>query len=163
MNSITQDRLKEIFHYNQDTGEFTRITSHNRWKAGDIAGYVNSDGYLEAGIDKRYYGLHRLAWLYITGELPRAEIDHINGIKSDNRFCNLRQVSKAMNSQNLRSARKDNKCGMLGVNWHNAAKAWVAQISISGKKKHLGIFLTAEEAHQAYLSAKRKIHEGCTI
>lgn len=163
MNEITQTRLMELFHYDKDTGIFTRLTSHNRWKSGDIVGYTNSDGYAEAGIDNKYYGLHRLAWLYITGEFPNGEIDHMNGKKNDNRFCNLRHVNKSINSQNLRVARIDNKCGLLGVSWHKSAKAWIAQISSSGKKYHLGIFDTAEAAHDAYLSAKRKIHEGCTI
>lgn len=160
---ITQERLKELFHYDPDTGFFTRLTSHNRWKKGQPPGYKNTCGHLEAGIDGNYYGLHRLAFLYMNGVWPNHEIDHIDGVKDNNKWANLREATRSMNMQNLVGARRDNKCGKLGVCWHKAAKAWVAQISISGKKIHLGVFSDIDEAHRAYIEAKRKLHKGCTL
>lgn len=162
--TITQDRLKELLEFNHETGQFIRLTSHTgRWKRGQSAGYVTHQGYVEIGVDGRYYGVHRLAWLYMTGHWPAGQIDHINGIKTDNRACNLRDVTKSVNIQNARHARTNNSIGILGVCWHKAAKSWAAQIQVKGKKLHLGVYKTPHEAHEAYLAAKRQLHPGCTI
>lgn len=160
---ITKARLHELFEYDHLTGIFTRKTAFNRWKVGDMVGYVNTDGYIEAGVDGEYYGAHRLAWIYVNGDDPVDEIDHINGIRDDNRIANLRAATKAINAQNKRIARADSESGILGVCWHKASNKWIAQIQVSGKKRHLGIFSNKFEAHEAYLTAKRALHAGNTL
>jgi hypothetical protein len=160
---ITQSELKSILHYDQETGLFTwLINKAKRTKIGDIAG-TEKRGYQSIKINYQTYYAHRLAWLYVYGELPKNMIDHINGNTSDNRIENLRDVTNIINQQNQKKARKDNESGFLGVNWHKASNKWAAQIQINKIKKHIGLFDNAEEARKAYLEAKRKYHVGCTI
>jgi hypothetical protein len=104
---------------------------------------------------------HRLAWLFVTGDMPKYQVDHINGIKTDNRFENLRDVSPKLNSQNARRPHKDNKTGYLGV--CSRYGKFVAQLLINDKQTVIGYFDTAEEAHLAYIEKKRTYHEGCTL
>tara|TARA_R110000787_G_scaffold105430_1_gene212847 strand:- start:31 stop:522 length:492 start_codon:yes stop_codon:yes gene_type:complete len=162
---LTQERLKELFHYDPYTGVFTRLVRISRnTKVGDIAGRLrNSKGYHYIRLDGKFYYTHRLAWLYMIGEFPSGQIDHINGNKDDNRFTNLRDVSQSTNMQNLRKPRSGNTSGFLGVSWNQQSCNWRAQIRICGKKKYLGGFPTAELAYEAYLTAKRLHHNGCTI
>ena len=97
------------------------------------------------------------------GTWPENQIDHINGVRHDNRIDNLRDVLQSTNAQNQRKPSATNKCGFLGVNFHKCSNRWIAQIHVQGKKKHLGLFDTPKEAHEAYVTAKRELHEGCTI
>lgn len=116
---------------------------------------------LLARIDGRKYLVHRLVWLHVHGEFPLNQIDHINGNGCDNRIENLRDVTPSTNSQNKRVARTDNKCGSLGVSIER--NKFVAQIKSGCLKIKIGRFNTIEEASNAYLKAKRELHEGCTI
>jgi len=120
-------------------------------------------GYISISINRNRYLAHRLAWLYENGDWPKQDIDHINGNRSDNRIENLRDVSHQVNCQNKRSIGKQNTSGFLGVNWRKDRQKWRAVISTRRKQKFLGFFDTAQEAHQAYLIAKRKLHEGSTL
>lgn len=147
----------------RETGLFVRLSDICNVKAGRITGNRNTGGHIGFAIDRRMYLAHRLAWLYVHGSWPEGQIDHINGIRTDNRICNLRDVSRSINAQNVHGARKDNKLGLLGVCWREASKKFIAQIQVAGKVRHLGMFRTAEDAHEAYLKAKRKYHPGCTI
>jgi len=99
---ITQDKLKEILDYNQHTGLFTwkKIKKYSNRSVGDIAGSL-SLGYVVIGIDKKIYKAHRLAWLYVYGEFPKEQLDHINGNKEDNRICNLREANQSQNNFNF--------------------------------------------------------------
>ena len=106
---------------------------------------------------------YRLAWLYVHGKLPDGDIDHINGKPSDDRIKNLRDVSRSVNLQNQRAARSNNSSGLLGVFFQKTMNKWTSKIQLDWKTKSLGYFDTAEEAHAAYLKAKRELHEGCTI
>lgn len=158
-NDVTPQRLKEILHYDKDTGVFTWLISPaRRSKKGDIAGTLHR-GYVEISILHKKYSAHRLAWLYMTGAWPLEEIDHKNGIPSDNRFDNLREADRYINCQNLRSSKGKN--ALLGV--YPRSKKFFAAIRVNGKSVHLGSFDTQELAHSAYLDAKRKHHSGCTI
>jgi hypothetical protein len=163
---VTADRLRECLTYNPDTGLFTRrIRTGHRVKVGDPLGTLRPDGYLKASLLGINYLLHRLAWLHVYGEWPTFVIDHINGVRTDNRIANLRDVPETVNQQNQRRAHRKNKsCGLLGVTWHPRNRKWQAQIGIcGGRVKYIGSYDDAEDAHAAYLEAKRRLHEGCTI
>ena len=164
---LTAARLRELIHYDADTGAITALQDSVCGKgrvivqAGQQLGRQNGNGYLLITVCSKDYRAHRLAWLYMHGYMPRLQIDHINGIRSDNRLANLRQADQSLNSQNLRAARSDSKTGLLGVVPNR--KRWSAQIGFAGKTTHLGTFDTPEIAHKAYLDAKRRLHAGCTI
>jgi hypothetical protein len=146
--------------YNPETGdlfwnEHAPARSRNR-KAG-----AESMGYLRIHYKKRYYKVHRIAWMLVHGSLPEGDLDHINGDKMDNRISNLRVVSVAVNQQNLKKAKISNKLGLLGVSAKGSR--FRAQITVDQKKKYIGTFATAIEAHTAYIAAKRELHIGGTI
>jgi hypothetical protein len=155
---LTQARLKELLHYNPDTGIFTNLTKRgSAVKIGGVAGY-NCNGYIYIQIDYERYGAHRLAWLYVYGEFSKKFIDHINEIRVDNRIINLRLVTHQENSHNVSSPHIDNCSGYRGVSWHKGAKKWQVRIAINGRQKHLGVFNTVEQASEAYLVAKKELH-----
>ena len=161
---ITQERLMELLHYDQITGVFTRkVQTCSRVKIGMVAGCADRHGHLLCHLDGKRYSMHRLAWLYMTGSFPDGEIDHISGEKSDNRFSNLRDVNRATNMQNIVRASSNNKTGLLGVVANKKLGNFMARIRVDGRNMHLGTFKTADDAHIAYLNAKRKFHNGCTI
>lgn len=160
MAELTQDRLKQVLSYDPASGDFTRILSVSQAKAGARAG-CKTAGYLAVRIDGELHYCHRLAWLYMTGKWPQGQIDHINGDKMDNCWCNLRDVSRRINQQNRRAAQANNSVGMLGV-YRNRGR-YMARLTLEEGDKYLGTFDTAEQAHAAYLAAKRKLHAGCTI
>ncbi|MCK5236051.1 MAG: HNH endonuclease [Deltaproteobacteria bacterium] len=154
---LTQERLKEILDYNSETGIFVWIKlSGRRASIGDIAGsFHDGTGYIRIGIDGKNNQAHRLAWLYVYGDLPLGQIDHINHIRTDNRIENLRAVSSQENSRNcvMRSA---NTSGFTGVYWSRQRNKWKAQIMIDGKCIYLGSFTTISEAITARSSANHK-------
>jgi hypothetical protein len=150
---LTQAVLKEYLIYDSNTGVFTRrISSSNRVKAGDIAGSLTDTGYLRIRVQNVTYKAHRLAWLYVYGEFPAENIDHVNTIRTDNRICNLRAASFSDNNHN-QSLRSNNTSGYKGVSWNSQFSKWVAKIGIEGKRKFIGFFETPEEAYKAYCLA----------
>lgn len=166
---LTTERLQELLHYEPATGVFTwRVkTGGNgvggRIKAGTIAGSLTPGAYRRIRIDTVVYRAHRLAWFYVHGVWPTNHIDHIDGDRTNDSLVNLRDVTYAVNQQNQRRPQIDNISGYLGVGWHSSAGKWRARIRVGGREKYLGSFLSPKEAHEAYLTAKRKHHEGCTI
>lgn len=155
---LTQDQLKEQVFYDENTGVFTRRKSLcGKVKVGDIAGTLANGRVVFHVLSKQYYA-HRLAWLYVYGEWPKHEIDHINGNPSDNRICNLRDVTHSENLQNLKKARKDSFTGVMGVQRCYTCKSFRATITVGGEAKHLGTFQTMEEASKAYTEAKKIYH-----
>ena len=162
---ITQARLKELLDYNPETGVFTRrVSLSNRVKVGDVAGSKNSLGYLTICIDGKNQFAHRLAWLYVHGEMPRY-IDHINHDPSDNRIENLRSVSPQGNSRNQK-LKSTNTSGFCGVYWNKRKNKWHSQIVLAGRNTSLGYYTSIEEAVNARKSAEIKhgFHEnhGCS-
>ena len=158
---ITQSRLKELVIYDESSGIFTwRISRGGFVKQGETAGSL-VNGYVSITVDAGRYRAHRLAWLYHYGSFPNGEIDHIDGNKSNNSIENLRDVSHAENMQNIKSSPA--ATGLLGARWHSRAKRWQSVISVNGKQIHLGYFSTADEAHQSYITAKRKHHPFSTL
>lgn len=158
---MTQERLHDLLQYDKDTGKLFWRQSRGTKKAGSEAGAINGKGYVCIMIDGKGYQAHRLAWCLYYQEMPSQDIDHINGIKTDNRLVNLRQVTVRQNQYNQRKPRSDNKSGYLGVSSYG--NKWMASIKINSKTKHLGYFNTPEQASEAYKQAKRKHHETCTI
>ena len=134
---ITQERLREVLEYTPDTGDFTWLNPTSfRVRQGDVAGYSHKtqDGktYIQTSIDGvKHYG-HRLAWFYMTGQFPTEQIDHINGDSTDNRWCNLREVSHVGNSKNQK-LRSTNSSGVTGVYWSESRQKWCASITVKGK------------------------------
>lgn len=160
---LTQNELKSILHYNPETGLFTWLISNSkRVKVGDVAGSL-SNGYVLICFNKKNYLGHRLAWLYMMGAWPKDQIDHVNGIKNDNHWCNVREATVEENQQNRKNAKKNSASSLLGVSWHKKANKWQVYISANKKSKYLGLFENKQEAYEAYLDKKREIHEFCTI
>jgi hypothetical protein len=148
---ISQAQLKEVLEYNPDTGLFTRIKSigsSNR-KVGNVAGYKKDVGYITIKINRKLYKAHRLAYLYMTGKFPENSIDHINHIKHDNRWINLRDATNSQNHANQVKP-KNNTSGYKGVCWNKQDKKWRAKIEYMYKDIHIGYYTTAEEASEAY-------------
>lgn len=148
--------LKRTYNYNPDTGFFTRILKTTyRNNIGDIAGENAKDvDYVGVYINKRNYVAHRLAWLYMTGDWPKDQIDHINRIRNDNKWSNLRECTQAQNVRNTASGKK-NKSGYKSVHWRAGAKKWMASITFKGELIKLGLFECRHDAARAY-NAKAK-------
>lgn len=159
---ITQAELKELISYDPETGMVERIKRTSNSARLGPAGTVSHHGYLVMHIHGKLYRVHRLIWLYMTGEWPTLMVDHINGARTDNRWANLRQVNNQRNTENARRARSTNQTGLLGASPTREGK-FVAVIHSGGKKRHLGTFASADLAHLAYVAAKREMHVGCTI
>lgn len=159
---LTAARLRELLHYDSETGAFTRkVTTGNmgRWKSGQLAGSKSKQtGYIEICVDAKKYQAHRLVWLYVYGKWPEQDIDHKNGIRDDNRISNLRQATRAENNQN-RVLDKRNTSGYSGVTWSKAWGKWVARINVNKKAIHIGYFDDPAVAGRAYLEAKAKVHK----
>ena len=155
---MTSELLREILHYDPETGYFRwKVATSRAIKTGAIAGCADGEGYLEIGIFRRKYLTHRLAWLYQTGSWPEGEIDHVNGIRNDNRFVNLRPATRSQNQQNTRR-QINNTSGFKGVSWFEPTRRWKAYINLRRKQIHLGYFDTPEEAHAAYCAASEALH-----
>lgn len=171
MIEITAEIVRELLAYDAETGVFRWLQRDVKWFSpsrmrtaesecvrwnksfsGSVAGSINGRGYFQIGLFGRRYYVHRIAWLYVTGSWPEADIDHLNGNKTDNRFSNLRSVCDLQNCKN-RGLRSDNKSGFTGVYPSSTPGKWKAQIRTCGKVKHLGTFLTPQDAHAAYVLA----------
>ena len=158
MEDLTQAELKRKLHYDPETGIFIwNISPARVVKARSIAGCVNDLGYIRIRINYKHIRAHRLVWLYMYGEFPKGHLDHINGIRTDNRLCNLREATRAQNSFN-RGRNKNNTSGYKGVRSDNRFNNWVARIGINGKDIYLGSFDSPEEASEAYQAAASKYH-----
>lgn len=160
MSKLTMGALRAVLHYDPVSGVFTRIK-----QTGSLApvGPIEHQEkrYLRICVDGERYYAHRLAWFYMTGKWPK-EIDHKNTVKLDNRWKNLRDVSRSVNKQNLRGPTHASKTGRLGV--HARGKKFMAMIGIGRQKsKYLGMFATLDLASKAYIRAKRILHSGNTL
>jgi hypothetical protein len=150
---ITQTRLKELVSYNSDTGIFHHIVDRGKLRCGDRAGSIDAEGYRRLTIDKFSYKAHRLAFLYMEGEFPPQQTDHIDQDRLNNKFCNLRKVTPQQNSRN-KKRQSTNLSGFTGVGWRNDNKIWRARIYHNGKNINLGEFDALSDAVLARLNAE---------
>ncbi len=160
---IAHNDVLEWLDYNPWTGFFTwRKRPSPTADVNERAGTLLPNGYRQIKLKGKKYGEHRLVWFWMTGKWPAPMVDHENGIKSDNRWKNLREASRSTNAQNLKGATSRSRTGLLGVvplkNGRYQATIWV-----DGVHNYLGVFQSAIEAHRVYLDAKRLLHSGNTL
>lgn len=153
---LTKERLDEVLDYNPETGLFTwRIQASSRALIGTTAGTPNAYGHRQIRVDGRLYYEHRLAFLAMTGAFPPFQVDHINGVRSDNRWSNLRFATHAENRRNV-GISKYNTSGVTGVCRDKASGKWWAGICDGGKTIHLGLFTEFKDAVAARRAAEVK-------
>lgn len=158
---LNQTRLQEILNYDYKTGIFTyRVGRNNQIAIDTVAGSKMDIGYIRIVIDGKAYMAHRLVWLYLHGSLPELYIDHINGIRDDNRVSNLREVSRTTNNQNRTCLNRNNSSGKMGVDFLKRSNKFRARLRVDGKEMHLGLFATESEAVEVWLCAKKQYHQG---
>lgn len=154
---LTQEILRENFRYDPETGDFfwAKADKWNRRKLSNPINYLDKDGYVVvctslSGKPKNYR-VHRLIWMYVHGQISH-EIDHINGIRNDNRLCNLREVTHQQNMMNRRAHKSNNLRGIYRAK--GKTPSWVAEIHCNGERHYLGVYKTPEEANLAYEKAR---------
>ena len=155
---LAQKELKELLHYNPETGVFTWLKVHAKTrtaKVGGIAGCLHSAGYIMIGIKGTNYYAHRLAWLITYGDWPKEQIDHQDHNRSNNMISNLREATRQENARN-QSLSRANKSGVCGVIWYKPTNKWMANIKENGKLVNLGYFYDFFEACCARKSAENK-------
>ena len=160
---LSQSQIKSILHYDADTGVFSWASRASNKLAGSKAGYADARGYWRIKIQGVRFRAHRLAWLYVYGELPAFPIDHIDGNPANNAIANLRLGAEGINQQNVRRPQRNNTSGFLGVHKRSDSSTYRVCISVNGVLRYFGGFKTPEEAHSAYLEKKRQLHAGCSI
>ncbi len=156
ITDLTPKNIKDIFDYDHETGLLRwKINRGRNIKLGSVTGSVNSEGYLQSTFCGKKYKTHRLIFTWVNGRWPKAEIDHANGIRTDNRISNLREVSRSENRKNLRLI-KTNTSGYIGVSWNKDCHKWRATIQADNKKIHLGYFIHLSNAIQVRKTASVK-------
>lgn len=157
--TVSLSTFKEYLDYNQETGVFTWIKRpSNRVKVGDVAGSYHAKGYLCISLKNQPVLCHRLAWAMTKGDWPADEIDHINGVRDDNRIVNLREANRCQNVHNT-CRRLDNTSGVKGVSWYKQYGKWMARVTSNGKAVFLGYFDSIDEAEAAVRLAREKYHK----
>ena len=159
---ITQQELKEHLHYNPETGFFRWEKPTANWiKAGQVAGRRTDQGYINICFCGHRHFAHRLAYLYMEGYIPENEVDHINRNRADNRWSNLREVSRQCNMRNA-SMPCNNTSGITGVSFHKVSQKWQSHITVNEKLKHLGLFADFDEAVAHRFAAEQCLGwKGC--
>lgn len=150
---LTAERLRELIDYDPETGLFTHRMSRGPVKAGDVAGCGNGLGYRRIRVDGPQYRSARLAYLWMTGEWPPEEIDHINRNPADDRWDNLRAVSPSQNLLNRKLPRSTN----MPTGVQRQGNRFEAKISVHRKLCYLGMFSTPEAASAAYQRALQSV------
>lgn len=147
--------VRERFSYDPNTGDLTWAKARRDY-LGRVAGYQEDDGYIRVTIGNDRYHAHRLIWAIVHDEYPE-EIDHRNGVRSDNRIKNLRACTRSENHQN-RGDSSNNTTGFRGVTYDKANSRFLARIGHNYKQYHLGSFIKPEDAAAAYKRAKKQLH-----
>jgi hypothetical protein len=166
---LNSDVAREIFRYIPETGNLFWMPRDSNWFASiraekafsknfegrEALASPTAKGYKAGALWGKSYLAHRVIWLLMTGSWPEGDIDHINGIRSDNRWSNLRAVSRTENMRNKRK-NKNNKSGHVGVHWHARDGRWVAKIGHEGRDRWLGQFGSLDDAVAARKAAERE-------
>lgn len=167
MAKLTIERVRELFRFDSEIGVFTRRVTVANALAGSECHCIRKDGYEQISIDGVRYLSHRLAWFVTHGTWPVNGIDHMNGVRTDNRPANLREADHSENGQNQRrpKAHVGRTSRFLGVcrAKTSSARPWLSQIKAEGKNRFLGHYATEEEASEVYLAAKALLHPFQTI
>jgi hypothetical protein len=154
---MTRMRLVELFDYDKSTGLFTRKVSVRKDRIGTIAGAANGFGHIQIRVDGTLFMAHRLAWMWMYGEWPSTNIDHVNGIPNDNRISNLRLATPKENQENVK-LRIDSSTGCRGVNWNKAERKWVSRVQHYKERIVVGKFDSLFEAVCAVKSARNSLY-----
>ena len=158
---LTQSRLKEVLRYYPDTGIFIWKVSSRRRRSGSEAGSLRHDGRVLIATDNQRFLRSRLAWLYMEGYFPENDVDHENRIRNDDRWSNLRHVSRQCNNRNV-GLQKNNISGVCGVYFHKRTKKWCSKIAVNGKLFHIGYSMDFNEAVLYRLAAEQCLDwAGC--
>lgn len=153
---LTADEARAVLDYNPETGEFRwKVSKGSTAQAGQLAGSPHAKGYLTIRVNYRLYLAHRLAWLIVTGDWPKSQIDHWDTDKSNNRFSNLRDASNGQNQANI-PIRSNNTSGRKGVSWNKGKKKWEVRTRLENRQQFIGYFDDLDEASQAYQEALRE-------
>ncbi|TQE92541.1 MAG: hypothetical protein FKY71_19880 [Spiribacter salinus] len=169
-DTLSQEEVRERFTYNPKTGEFfhkhrprSMFSSDRDWKKwntryeGNLAGARSYYGYWRIIINRRHYMAHRIAWLWVHGEWPPEDIDHINGDRTDNRISNLRLATRSQNIMNSKR-RRTNRSGVKGVRWIPARRKWRAEVGLEGDSHYIGEFDDLRAAEAAVMAARGELH-----
>lgn len=157
----TPEELRGMFRYEPESGLIYWRSGFGGAYSGKVAGSVTTRGYINVNCCGLMLQAHRIVWAMCTGQWPKGEIDHVDHDKGNNRIENLRDVTRSVNHQNRIRARAGSKSGVLGVRL--AKGRYFSEIKVGDRYMYLGSFETVEAAHEAYVSAKRRLHEGCTL
>lgn len=156
MPALSAPRLREVLTYDPETGVFRwRVFMGSRAPAGAATGYADNLGYVQIRVDRRLYKAHRLAWLYVYGEWPDGEVDHINGVTGDNRISNLRVATRSQNIANTK-VWCTSKSGVKGVYWCTQQQKWRARLTVNRQRIHIGFFENIADAKAAYETAAQR-------
>lgn len=159
---ITVERLRNLLAYDAVTGEFRWLVDRQRARRGELAGTIcPMYGYRLVGIDYRHYRANRLAFLYMTGEWPSGQVDHIDRDRANDAWANLRPASTKQNQEN-RSVSPQSKSGVAGVSWQPKRQKWMAHITHHGKTKNLGRFSNVADAIAVRKAAERTLFTHAT-
>lgn len=157
---ISADELRRLVCYHPTTGEFTWRISRPGCRQYDRVGRMGAYGYRYISVGGYERLSHRMAWYYMTGEWPKEEIDHINGIKDDNRWCNLRKATSSQNGCNRKGPDRDSTTGIRGVVYRpdKPTKPWQGRVGMKGMKRRYASFKTAEEAEAWAIKTRAEMH-----
>lgn len=157
---LTQTRLRELYNYDPLTGVFSRRVAscyqNERFVEKSVT-TKNKDGYIIVTVEGEVLRAARLAVLYMTGEWPKEHVDHINGTRNDDRWCNLREATRSENMRNT-ATRSNNTSGVRGVSWNKRRCQWHARVNVNGTLHHCGYFNSLEEAKAARDAKAFQLH-----
>lgn len=152
------ERLRELFELDEAAGLLRwRVSPTSKVKAGSVAGGENQGGYPVVTVDSKKILIHRIVFAMVNGYLPK-QVDHINGVRNDNRPCNLRAATQLQNNQNRRT-RKDSSSGIKGVCWNSRLGKWEARVRANGKNNYLGLFRDVTEAKNVVCAFREQNHK----
>ena len=158
MKEISIQELRDYLKYNPEDGSIIRIKkASSNAKVGDTAGSIKDNGYAAIKLNKKRFLAHRVAWAIYYGEWPSKCLDHINGIRNDNRISNLRECTPMENSWNRRKS-KNNTSGISGIYFNKRMKKWCVGIRSNKKHKYLGSFSDFQDAKKIALNARNSFH-----